>query len=836
MRNRSIERRPGGQHDAWGAWLVAALLVLLPQPLFADLWYEHYTAAQEALEKERWSEAIEQITNALEKRGDSAARARTYGMKFIAYFPYLMLGIAYYNLDQLDAALQAFETEERLGAIAGSEEGMQKLRKFRAATMERQRLLGEEESRRIASIVSSSLGEAASFELNGQLEEAVAAVSSALAVEPDNADALATLERLRAKMAERQQRRDLERRVADLVEQGRQLLTRGDFAQGSSVLRQALALADNEEARQLLDQAQSRLRSELRAASDQSAAAVATGLGEARDLQRAGRLDEALERLQSVLALDPENADAAALESTLLAARAGEDRAKGEQLRRESIGGFLETAERALSESRYEDALTDANRVLALDTGNATALAQLARAYRALNVRLLGGVERQNFPPAISFHDQRHDHEGLLAEVVARRDFRLSGVVIDNSPVEIAFFDGDVEIETVESRGAGELEIDEPQPAGQALPSVFTIRSQAVGDLYVTDFQLARDLPIGISTIRLVATDAGSLTSSAEYLVVYQRPPWRSPLLWGSGAGLVAFTGALLVAARAQRRRRLRRRRFNPYMAGAPVLDERLFFGRQRLIDRILQTLHNNSLLLHGERRIGKTTLQHQLKRRLQELEDPTYRFYPVYIDLQGTPEERFFATLAEEIFQELEPVLGGLGPRRSPTGDYGYRDLLGDLRAILKRLRAGSERQVRLVLLIDEVDELNSYDPRINQKLRSLFMKSFAEDLVAVVSGVSIKREWDREGSPWYNFFEEIDVGPLRIDDARALIERPIRGVLRFEDGAIDRIVELSDYRPYRIQRLCMKLVSRMYELDRRRVSIDDVDAIGDPASRGAA
>jgi hypothetical protein len=100
----------------------------------------------------------------------------------------------------------------------------------------------------------------------------------------------------------------------------------------------------------------------------------------------------------------------------------------------------------------------------------------------------------------------------------------------------------------------------------------------------------------------------------------------------------------------------------------------------------------------------------------------------------------------------------------------------------------------------------------------------------------VSFKREWDREGSPWYNFFEEIDVGALGLDDARALIEQPIRGVLRFDDGAIERIVELCDYRPFRIQRLCMKLVNRMYELDRQRISVEDVEAIGDPSSRGAA
>jgi hypothetical protein len=160
----------------------------------------------------------------------------------------------------------------------------------------------------------------------------------------------------------------------------------------------------------------------------------------------------------------------------------------------------------------------------------------------------------------------------------------------------------------------------------------------------------------------------------------------------------------------------------------------------------------------------------------------------------------------------------------------------VADLREILKRLRRRGEKRVRLVLLIDEVDELNDYDPRVNQKLRSLFMKSFAEDLVAVVSGVAIKREWEREGSPWYNFFEEIDVGPFQLEASRELVEKPIRGVLRLEEGVVERIVALTGGRPYRIQRLCMKLVSRAYELKRREISVADVEAIGDVDSRGAA
>jgi hypothetical protein len=65
------------------------------------------------------------------------------------------------------------------------------------------------------------------------------------------------------------------------------------------------------------------------------------------------------------------------------------------------------------------------------------------------------------------------------------------------------------------------------------------------------------------------------------------------------------------------RRSRGAARRFNPYIAGAPVLDDDMFYGREKLTARMLSTLHRNSLMITGERRIGKTTFLHHLKRVL---------------------------------------------------------------------------------------------------------------------------------------------------------------------------------------------------------------------------
>ena len=790
-------------------WFLIGWLTLLPHPLLADVWYEHYGAAEKALSNENWGDAIEEINSALEKKGDSGARVRTYGMKFVAYFPYLKLGIAYYHLGRLEAAHQALETEEHLGAIAQSEKHSKELGRYRELIHQAQQIEQQMAAERVAGIVANGLSESARLEKEGRIEDAIAALGNALAVDPENSAAVTVLTRLRAELAREQDLEELKTRVALLISTAKQDLEAGYYSKASSSLRQALSLADDPEAQSLLDEAQKRLKAELEMETEDRSRSIDRGLTAAAELEAAGRLDEALGRLQSVLALDPSNPVALSLQERVIDARIVAAETERQGLRADRIDGLIDEAEAAVSAGGFEDALGTANLVLSLDGGNAKALDLVARAYRGISQSLLGGSERQNFPPAIRFVDQREEQtDGTLAQTVASPDFLLSGVVIDDSPVELEFFDA----------------------GGHSLEG--SSQSQPVGDLFITEFRLTHSLPAGASRLRLVATDSENVASSSEYSIVYQRPFIRSP--W-----FLALLGSLLVLAlgtswqrRNRRRAQLRRRRFNPYVAGAPVLDEGLFFGRQQLLDRILQTLHNNSLLLHGERRIGKTTLQHQLKRRLEALDDPNYEFYSVFVDLQGTPEELFFATLAEEVFQELSPHLDGIEPSSEPTENYVYRDLVRDLRRILKVLNKKSEKKIRLVLLIDEVDELNSYDPRVNQKLRSLFMKSFAEDLVAVVSGVSIKKEWEREGSPWYNFFEEINVGPFRETDARALIEDPIRGLFQLEDGCVERIIDLTDGRPYLIQAICMKLVNRMYEVDRRAISLVDVEAVANPAA----
>lgn len=709
----------------------------MPAAAWADRWYVHYENAERALAAEDWRRAVNELQQALERRGDSGLSARTYGMRVVDYFPYLKLGIAYHHLGQHDAALEAFATEERLGVIQGSPTARAELADVRQRVVAAKAEQEAVARRASEQGITTALAEARRLEGEGRLDEAMRVLGGGLALAPDHAEA----NELMASLSER----------VVAAERARRAAARRPAEEGAAPPLVPAAPAPAETGLTVPTAAP---------AAEQAAVSAAPAGGE-----------------ESALALD-------ALQ------KAGEELAAG----------------------RFEEALAAANRVLAVERGRPEALEIIRRAYDAISRRVLGAGPAENLPPAIRFAGQRQELAGELVEVVAVPEFRLTGVVLDRSPATL----------TVEDE------------AGRTI--AVATSTQALGELYVTEFRALHTLPAGLTRLAVVATDSEGSSSASEYRVRYLRPWFRSPWFLGGMASATAAGAALFLAWRAQQRRRRRQRRFNPYVAGGPIFDEALFFGREALIQRVLQTVHNNSLLLYGERRIGKTSLLHQLLSRLETLDDPAIAFYPVYIDLQGTPEARLFATLADAIHEALAPVLGEAArtPALARPGGYSHHELVQELHGWIKELSRQSPREVKLVLLVDEIDELNHYDPRVNQSLRSLFMKRFSQNLAAVVAGVGIRKQWEKEGSPWYNFFEELAVEPLADDAALRLVLEPCRGTFRFEEAAARRIVEDSGGRPFLIQRRCLALLQRLHEQGRSTVTLADVEAVP-PAGRAA-
>ncbi len=202
--------------------------------------------------------------------------------------------------------------------------------------------------------------------------------------------------------------------------------------------------------------------------------------------------------------------------------------------------------------------------------------------------------------------------------------------------------------------------------------------------------------------------------------------------------------------------------------ASEPGLCRSTLSNRESLIRRILSTIHNNSILLIGDPGIGKTSVLLELRDRLRNADNWEYEFFPVYIDLRHVPERLLFAAVADAILRQLSQISAPRHIHRAAPYQvsYDHRDLANNVRQVISTLRQNTPKEIKLVLLVDGIDEVNTYDSRTAQKVRSLFMAGFSDNLVMVASAVEIDKRWEQEGSPWFNFFEEIELHDIEGDD----------------------------------------------------------------------
>ncbi|MEM7537915.1 MAG: hypothetical protein AAF639_37440 [Chloroflexota bacterium] len=89
----------------------------------------------------------------------------------------------------------------------------------------------------------------------------------------------------------------------------------------------------------------------------------------------------------------------------------------------------------------------------------------------------------------------------------------------------------------------------------------------------------------------------------------------------------------------------------NPYIAGNPINDQDRFIGRADVMRETLRVLRNpntNAIVLHGQRRIGKTSILLRLDKDLAG-ED----YAPTYFDLQ----DKATMPLGDVLFQFAQSI-----------------------------------------------------------------------------------------------------------------------------------------------------------------------------------
>jgi hypothetical protein len=277
----------------------------------------------------------------------------------------------------------------------------------------------------------------------------------------------------------------------------------------------------------------------------------------------------------------------------------------------------------------------------------------------------------------------------------------------------------------------------------------------------------------------------------------------------------------------------------NPYIAGAPVVETSMFFGREDVFNWIEHSLAGkfvgHILVLHGQRRVGKTSVLKQIPNHLPE------RYIQVFFDFQGrtnTTLERFLWWMAREIARTLKQEREIILPRpewEDFTADPEYL-----INEFLPKLRTLLGDHV-LLLTFDEFDSIDRAD----------IQDTFSRPLIAY-----LRRLMDLEGlnfifsigssgdklenmqASYTDFFKSAlyrKISFLTRDDCLPLVTRPVEGVIKYDRKAVDRIVEVTSGHPYFTQLMCHELFSLCQKTGAREISAAEVESVlGDVIERG--
>ena len=272
----------------------------------------------------------------------------------------------------------------------------------------------------------------------------------------------------------------------------------------------------------------------------------------------------------------------------------------------------------------------------------------------------------------------------------------------------------------------------------------------------------------------------------------------------------------------------------SPYIIGVPLtLEQQIFTGRDDIGTRIEQLLldcRRPPLLLYGQRRMGKTSLLNNLRKLLPN------SIIPMFVDLQGAPSSAkdstgFLFNLAKQMINSAKRQSALTLPPL--TRETLEKDPFTNFDEWLDKVEESLEQNTAL-LMLDEFEVLDSaidkgrFDEEdVLGMLRHLIQHR--PKFKVLIAGSHTIEEYQCWASYLINV-QVVEVSYLLEDEARQLIENPIEDfTLRYEQDAVERILQLTRCHPFLVQLLCSELVAIKNEQElstRRLATLADVEA----------
>jgi len=269
----------------------------------------------------------------------------------------------------------------------------------------------------------------------------------------------------------------------------------------------------------------------------------------------------------------------------------------------------------------------------------------------------------------------------------------------------------------------------------------------------------------------------------------------------------------------------------NPYVTGTPLRSGEMFVGRRDIFEfvreHLLGAYQNNVIVLHGQRRTGKTSILY----RLRDLLADTH--VAVLVDMQGKA-ARGTADLLYALSDDIAYALENEGllvelPARAEyeqAPEFTFRSRF--LRAAVESLDNRN-----LLLMFDEFEEMQKrvedgrLEPEIFPYFRNLMQHEPRLDFI--FSGTHQLEELGAEyWSILFNIAAYKRITFLDADEVQRLVVEPVvpYGV-EYDPLAVARIIQVTAGHPYFTQVVCHEMVAYHNETERNYLTVTNVDEV---------
>jgi HAMP domain-containing protein len=249
----------------------------------------------------------------------------------------------------------------------------------------------------------------------------------------------------------------------------------------------------------------------------------------------------------------------------------------------------------------------------------------------------------------------------------------------------------------------------------------------------------------------------------------------------------------------------------NPYVVGNPIRRAEMFFGRQDDLEWIghqLEHAGNKMILLFGPRRIGKTSLLHQIYGGRSGSKVVPFFFDTQQIIPEIEQDSDFYHVLTREMLAQLPTAIPGARVPFIAAERYTPETF----RKLLRFIR-DNEPAKHPVLLFDELENLEIKLARGSLTTDLLlFLAGLLDGDIAVGFVATGSDQLERLNYPGWSILRPKTVprriGLLTPNDTNRLILEPVRGFVLYDEGIPEQILRTTAGHPYYTQVICQTMV----------------------------